>query len=205
MRKEIRDAINRANAQKSTGPITPEGKQRAAMNACKHNLTGQDVVLLPGETEAYNRLTNALLLDLRPATELERQTVQKIIDAHFRLNRLAGVETNIFNFSLIENTTDTPHDDRVEVMIAQTRAWINRADSFDLLGRYESRLARQVLKYTLEFERLRTARRFRDSAGQHRENKRDNFELASFGKNLPETVMSANSFRVLEKFPDVQQ
>lgn len=201
MRNEIRSAINRANAQKSTGPKTPEGKQRAAMNACRHGFTGQDVVLQPGETEAYNRLTNALLLDLKPATELERQTVQKLIDAHFRLNRLAGVENNIFNFSLIENTTDTPHDDRVEVMIAQTRAWIERAGSFDLLGRYEARLARQVLHFTLEFERLQTARRFRDSAGHRHENKRDRFDLASFGGNLPETVMSANSFRVLDRIP----
>ncbi len=200
MQKDIRAAINRANAQKSTGPISIEGKQRSAMNACKHNLTGQSLILQPDETEAYNRLTNALLSDLQPATELERQTVQKIIDVHFRLNRLAGVENNIFNFSLIHNTTCTSHDDRIEVMIAQTRAWIERSSSFDLLGRYEARLARHVLHYTLEIERLQEARRARqrdESHGHHRDTKQDSFDLASFGGNLPAAVMSANSFRVL--------
>jgi hypothetical protein len=204
MRKHLRALINQANAQKSTGPRSIEGKQRSAMNACKHNLTGQSLILQPDEAEAYNRLTNNLLSDLKPATELERQTVQKIIDAHFRLNRLAGVENNIFNFSLIENTTDTPHDDRIEVMIAQTRAWIERSGSFDTLGRYEIRIARQLLRNTLELERLQESRRDHDwnaSHGDRRDRKRDNFDLASFGATLPAAVMSANSFRILAPIP----
>ncbi|MGC4052290.1 MAG: hypothetical protein QM757_23400 [Paludibaculum sp.] len=35
---ERRLAANRANAQKSTGPRTAEGKRRVAQNACRHNL-----------------------------------------------------------------------------------------------------------------------------------------------------------------------
>ena len=38
-------AANRANAQKSTGPRTLEGKQRASMSALKHGLAAQTVVL----------------------------------------------------------------------------------------------------------------------------------------------------------------
>ena len=49
MRKEIRDEINRANAGKSTGPKTAEGKQRSAMNAFKHGLTGQSLMLQHNE------------------------------------------------------------------------------------------------------------------------------------------------------------
>jgi hypothetical protein len=204
MRKEIRAEINRANAQKSTGPKTIEGKQRTAMNAVKHNLTGQSLILQPDEMDAYNRLTNALISDLKPRTELECQTVQKLIDAHFRMNRLAGVENNIFNFSLIENTTQTDHDDRIEVMIAQTRAFIGHSASFDVLGRYEARLARQVLQFSLELDRLQQLRRTREIATgrTHAQDKqRDRFDLASFGGMLPAAVMSANSFRILTPFP----
>jgi hypothetical protein len=204
MRKEIRAEINRANAQNSTGPKSIEGKQRASMNACKHSLTGQSLILQPDENEAYNRLTNALLSDLKPRTELERQVVQKIIDAHFRLNRLAGVENNIFNFGLLDNTTETPHDDHLEVMIAQTRAWIERSGSFDVLGRSEGRLARHVLQFTLELDRLQSTRsqRERIAADSHQHNrKRDNFDLASFGGTLPDAVMSASSFRILTRIP----
>ncbi len=89
-----------------------------------------------------------------PKTEPERQLAWKIIDGHFRLNRLAGVENNMFNFGLIQHTTDTDHDDRVEVMVAQTRAWIEQSHAFDVLDRYETRLSRQLLKYTQEFKRI---------------------------------------------------
>jgi hypothetical protein len=211
MRKEIRDEINRANAERSTGPKTVEGKQRSAMNAFKHGLTGQSLMLQPNEMEAYNRLTATMLSDLKPKTEPERQLAQKIIDGHFRLNRLAAIENNMLNFGLIQYTTDTDHDDRVEVMVAQTRALIEQANAFDVLGRYETRLSRQLLKYIEEFKRTQKDRIAREQAeraereanprGKHHENKRDHFDLASFGRTAPEMVMSANSFRVLTELP----
>ena len=204
MTKEIRSLINRANAQKSTGPRTPAGLQRSAMNAVKHSLTGSRLILQPDEMDAYNHLSNGLVTQLKPMTELERQTVEKIIDTHFRLNRLAGVENNIFNFGLIDNTTETPHDDRIEVMIAQTRAWIERSSSFDALGRYEARLTRQVLQFTRELERLQADRKHQewvDSCRKPHEIEPDTFELASFGRTAPDLVMTADAFKVLTNLP----
>jgi hypothetical protein len=203
-RYQLRAATNRTNALKSTNPKPTVGKQRSSMNACKHNLTGAHLALQPHELDSYNRLTASLLADLQPGTELERQAAQKIIDTHFRLNRLAGLENNIFHFGTIDNSTATPHDDRIEVMIAQTRAWIERSGAFDVLGRYEARLARQVVKFTLEFERLQTGRERREwiQSNLHPgENERDNFDLASFGRNTPDLVMRSDSWRVLSHLP----
>jgi hypothetical protein len=206
MTNELRAEINRANAQKSSGPKTQAGRQRSSMNACKHNLTGTHLILQPDEMEAYNRLTAALISDLKPGNELERQTVQKIIDTHFRLNRIAGIENNMFSFGLIDQTTDSANEDRVEVMVAQTRAWIERSNSFDVLGRYEARLTRQVLKFTLELERLQKDRRHQESIANAKhpnpyEKKPDKFDPASFGSAAPELVMSTNSYRVLTNLP----
>ncbi len=150
---------------------------------------------------------------------MSARLAQKIIEGYFRLNRLAGVENNMFNFGLIQHTTDTDHDDRVEVMVAQTRSWFEQAHAFDVLGRYETRLSRQLHRFTQEFERIQKERIARERAeraaresergqadprGKRHENKRDHFDLASFGRTAPEMVMSANSFRVLTELPVAQ-
>ena len=200
MRKEIRNEINRANSQKSTGPKTTRGKQLTCMNAFKHGLTGQKLILQPDELEAYDRLTNSLLAETEPKTALEHQIAQKLIDSHFRLNRLAGIENNILNFALMANTTGTNEDERLEIMQAQTRAWTDSSSSFDLLGRYEARLSRQALRYSLELERLQNLRINGTRVNKERlsiptepiDNYRDSIDSASFPTNLPSAVMSAH-------------
>jgi hypothetical protein len=170
----------------------------------KHNLSGQNLILLESEAEAYNRMATAMLTDLNPKAEPERQIAQKIIDTNFRLNRLTAIENNMFNFGLVENETGSANDDRIEVMAAQTRAWIERANSFDVLGRYESRLSRQLLKYQEEFERLQTERKRQESANRHRsaeQREADKFDPASFGKAASELLKGPGSYRILSHLP----
>jgi hypothetical protein len=163
----------------------------------KHNLSGQHLMLQETELAAYNRMSSAMLNDLNPKTEPERQIAQKVIDINFRLNRLTAIENNIFSFGLIENETGSPNDDRIEVMAAQTRAWIERSNSFDNLGRYEARLSRQLLKYQEEFERLQAERKKREFADRHRsaeEIEEDKFDPTSF-RAVPD------SYRILTHLP----
>jgi hypothetical protein len=127
---------------------------------------------------------------------MERQTVQKIIDTNFRLNRIAGLENNMLNFGLWENQQETESDERLDIMKAQTLAWMERSKNFDLLGRYESRLTKQLLAFTRELERLQGDRRDRErtQALIHPEQtKPHNPDLASFGNGTPQFVMSAIS------------
>ena len=164
------------------------------MNAVKHNLTGTRLILQESEMEAWTRLSNALISQLKPMTELENQAVAKIIDTHFRLNRLACVENNVFNFGLLDNTTDSPNEDRIEVLIAQTRAWIERSGSFDILGRYESRLTRKVLQFTRELEHIQKDRKHQESIDELHErieNRRDRSNMASSCETIPELEMQA--------------
>ena len=53
---ELIDEVRRANSRKSTGPSSTKGKQRARMNAVKHNLSGNNLILLESERVAYNRM-----------------------------------------------------------------------------------------------------------------------------------------------------
>lgn len=92
--KQIR--ANRRNAQKSTGPKTPEGKDAVRQNARMHGLRSQEV-LAPGEDEeALMELDENLRDELQPVGELENLQVDSIVGYYWRLRRLRGVEASIF-------------------------------------------------------------------------------------------------------------
>src|SRR5919199_3455184 len=89
---------NRQNALKSTGPKTQQGKDVARLNATKHGLLSQEV-LLPGEdADAFAQLGERLKGELQPVGELEGLLVERITAAYWRLRRLGQVEAGIFAF-----------------------------------------------------------------------------------------------------------
>jgi len=54
-----RAAINRENSLKSTGPKTEAGKQISSLNALRHGLTSQVVIMPNEDLEAYHRFTES--------------------------------------------------------------------------------------------------------------------------------------------------
>ena len=94
---------NRRNAQKSTGPKTPEGKAAVRLNALRHGLLSQEL-LLPGEDEAaLMGFAERLMADLQPEGALEILLVEDIIVAYWRLRRFRRVETDMFARQLYED------------------------------------------------------------------------------------------------------
>ncbi len=199
MTQRTRDKINQANAQHSTGPLTPEGKQRSAMNAFKHGLTGLNLMVQADEQEAYDRLSRNIHADHNPQTETERQLVQQIIHCMLKLNRAAALENNMFSFATIEHATDAPHDDATETMAAQNRAWLANEKSFEQFGRHTTRISKDLFRFQHELERLQDHRKAdailenlrhaqaAAAASQAAPIKRVNPEMASFCK-MAETV-----------------
>jgi len=91
-------AANRRNAQKSTGPKTPGGKAVSSKNSIRHGLLARDVILKDEDQRAFEAMQTALVEELRPLGEIERQLVDRIIGALWRLRRLGRVEADIFEF-----------------------------------------------------------------------------------------------------------
>lgn len=89
-------AANRRNAQLSTGPRTPEGKDRSRWNALKHGVLSQALIPEPlAECESrceYDRLLDTLREDLGCATALEEILVERIATCYWRLARLVRSE-----------------------------------------------------------------------------------------------------------------
>ncbi len=89
-RKQIQ--ANRLNAQKSTGPQSPEGKQRVAQNRTKHGLAGEHVVL-PGEDQsAFDDLLATLHSNWDPHSETEAFLVDTMAFNQWRLIRIGRME-----------------------------------------------------------------------------------------------------------------
>jgi hypothetical protein len=88
-------AANRANAKRSTGPRTADGKAKSAMNAVRHGLASR-AALLDGEDPAeLEQLARELDADLRPRGALQRELVGRIVGIAWRLRRLARAEERL--------------------------------------------------------------------------------------------------------------
>ena len=71
---------NRANAKKSTGPRTPEGKDRSRLNAVRHNITGTLCLRSGPEAEAYRAYLERVLPDFECNNQIEIELATRVID-----------------------------------------------------------------------------------------------------------------------------
>ena len=90
---EAQIAANRANSQRSKGPVTPEGKSRSRGNALKHGLTGEGVVLPNEDAAEVERRLAAFEDELNPSGEVGRSLVRRAALMSVRMDRCVSQET----------------------------------------------------------------------------------------------------------------
>jgi hypothetical protein len=88
---------NRRNALKSTGPRTPQGKAAVRLNALKHGLHAQELVISPEEQAEYDRNLDAFLDDLHPDVPAGTALVRQIAETSWRIALLRAYETQLLN------------------------------------------------------------------------------------------------------------
>ena len=71
---------NRANAKKSAGPVTAEGKAKVSQNRTVHGLTGNFHVLEGEDQAKYDALIDQLMQDERPVGIAEIELVKKMAE-----------------------------------------------------------------------------------------------------------------------------
>src|ERR1700704_1891841 len=100
MATEKQTAANRLNAQKSTGPKTPEGRAAVRLNGVKHGITAETLVL-KGESEAdFTALLDSYEAEHDPATPTEEALVQQLAMATWRLRRLYHAEAALLKSNM---------------------------------------------------------------------------------------------------------
>jgi hypothetical protein len=98
MTSERQKAANRANALHSTGPKTPEGKAGVRLNALRHGLLTRDLVLPGEDADAFEDLWNQVRASFSPVGPIEEFLVERVVNALWRLRRLARAETALFHW-----------------------------------------------------------------------------------------------------------
>jgi hypothetical protein len=78
---------NRANAKKSTGPRTLEGKARSRANALRHGLSGTAILMECEHEDEFNEMVDDLLEEWQPATITEKMVFYKMVEQYWLSRR----------------------------------------------------------------------------------------------------------------------
>jgi hypothetical protein len=123
---------NRRNAQHSTGPATPGGRNAVRLNALKYGIHAQSL-LIPGEDPAeFDALVADLQNTWQPQDSAERQHVDMLVTDSWRLNRLLNAEAQLWaggkDLETISRTLDRVGRmiDRIQRSIRQTTRDLDR-------------------------------------------------------------------------------
>ena len=154
-------AANRANATRSTGPRTAEGKTRVALNARKHGFAGDEFsVNTVEDRKAVERLREDLLAHYKPANSQEIFAVERIALTQHALLRLARLEVGICNVALEKYDSPGADSKPKEAMprpycLARGFHDMNPDRTWILFLRYQAQAERNHRRAIDDLERLR--------------------------------------------------
>jgi hypothetical protein len=157
---------NRANAQKSTGPRSVEGKSASRFNALKHGIDASSPVI-PGEDPAeYESLAVQYLDEYRPRSASEFFHVDSMLRADWLKRRMEAVEADLFRTIM----TESPDNSLAAVLLAESPA-----------AKLLLRIQRQIAAFERTWHRANTEfRRARAQGEAAPASSLDPAELASF-------------------------
>jgi len=172
-------AANRANAAKSPGPRTHEGKARASQNARKHRFTASSFAVVRVEDlQEVARLKDDLVALYQPVNSQELFALERMALAQHAILRGARLESGLFTTCLNEcfdntgqpirlmNSTVAGHGD-ILITQAQNRNYLMgegfhrlscQSNSWGLLMRYQAQAERHYRRAVEEFDRLKALR-----------------------------------------------
>jgi hypothetical protein len=150
-------AANRLNAQKSTGPKTPEGRAAVRLNGVKHGLTAETIVL-KGESQAdFTNMLDSFEAEHDPVTPTEEALVVQLALANWRLRRLYHQEAGFYTSKLkilasIQKDLNLDDAGRMGHAVGWSETELG------LFNRQEGRLERTFYRALHELQRLRKER-----------------------------------------------
>jgi len=163
MNPTLRTEINKANAQHSTGPRTKEGKRRSSLNALRHGLTGQIIVLPSDDLAAYQQHVDNFTAEYNPKGATECHLVQTLADTAWRQNRVAALENNLLTLGIVREPDQLDEaPDQVQQALSIAASLDSQTRALSNLSLHGQRLSRQFEKTMALLRELRTTREIQE-------------------------------------------
>jgi len=191
MATEAQIIANRRNAQKSTGPRTPEGRAAISQNAVKHGFLARQAVISSESQADFDLYRDQILAELAPASPMESMLAERIVSLSWRLKRVCRIQNQTIDALNAPNTSsplsklkksllfkgqDLPQADPSESpsALALGRLAIKDFSNTRVLERllmYERRIEHSLYRTVLELQRLRLVRKLQhpDAADEETE------------------------------------
>jgi hypothetical protein len=136
-------------------PSQSQGSSR--INAYKHGLTGQILLVTADEHDAFEKHCQAIVEALAPVGILDQQLAQSIAADHWRLNRARAIEAGIFAIGQ-SRVAVVPEELPMMEAISQTQTWLKEGKNIQLLALYGQRIQRSIERNIAELRTLRAER-----------------------------------------------
>jgi hypothetical protein len=136
---------NRRNAEKSTGPRTPEGKAAVRLNALRHGMRARTVVLPGEDRQEFERLCDVLEAEWQPRTATELFYLEQMAVSQWKLTRMEVAEADVYH----------------EVTGAKIQIPL-----LDRLWQAQCRMERSFARAQRELERIQSSRSFQTQQPQ---------------------------------------
>jgi len=214
MTTEAKIHANRLNAQKSTGPTTPQGKAVVSQNALKHGLAARHDVITSESQADFDLHRDALLAELDTVGPMESILADRIVSLSWRLKRADLIQNQTIDTMYEKNASDplanlaksfglrgltSPQPETSDPQADLTLGRIavkdfSNARVLDRLLMYERRIEHSLYKTTLELQRLRLLRTLEHPIPHSQHNLAPGFTGGSFQKSPDNQASAAPPF-----------
>lgn len=136
-------AANRANAQQSTGPVTPTGKSASSRNALRHGFRSQTVLLPSDDPAEYQALLDELQAAFPPTGLTTERCLREMADAEWRLRRARTHQEFLIAAKVEEVFAANPDLSPIECEIEALNQLLAQSAYFRELRTWEAKFERQ--------------------------------------------------------------
>jgi hypothetical protein len=163
MFSQLQSETARANGAKSHGPVTPQGRATSSRNSLRHGFAAKSVVLPTESNREFQALLDSYIDQFDPQGGVERDLVQTMVAARWRLRRISNIETALLSTELVRRAEDI--DEEFSNMDNTDRlAWVfqelaDHGQTLSLVVRYEGALNRSYDRAFKQLHVLQSDRR----------------------------------------------